>query len=248
MTRANEPIIRVINVSRFFEMGDERVTALNRVSLDIQPGEFVGLTGPSGSGKSTLLYVMSGMDRPSSGDIWVRGAKISDMDENALANYRRSGIGFVFQSFNLVSSMTALQNVELPLIFAGASVGKRRARATELLQRVGLGSRIGHKPNQLSGGQQQRVAIARALVNDPAVIYADEPTGNLDSTVGAEVMSLLQALNDEGRTIVLISHDPEVVRSAGRVVRLKDGSIVEDSAGQVGVGLERVTHSKAADS
>jgi putative ABC transport system ATP-binding protein len=222
----NEPIIRVVDVSRYFEMGDERVTALNRVSLDIQRGEFIGLTGPSGSGKSTLLYVMSGMDRPSSGEIWVQGAKISDMDENALAQYRRSGIGFVFQSFNLVASMTALQNVELPLIFAGTAVSRRRARATELLQRVGLGTRIGHKPNQLSGGQQQRVAIARALVNDPAVIYADEPTGNLDSTVGAEVMKLLHDLNDEGRTIVLISHDPEVVRGAGRVVRLKDGKIV----------------------
>jgi putative ABC transport system ATP-binding protein len=222
----NEPIIRVVDVSRYFEMGDERVTALNRVSLDIQRGEFIGLTGPSGSGKSTLLYVMSGMDRPSSGEIWVQGAKISDMDENALAQYRRSGIGFVFQSFNLVDSMTALQNVELPLIFAGTAVSRRRARATELLQRVGLGTRIGHKPNQLSGGQQQRVAIARALVNDPAVIYADEPTGNLDSTVGAEVMKLLHDLNDEGRTIVLISHDPEVVRGAGRVVRLKDGKIV----------------------
>jgi ABC-type lipoprotein export system ATPase subunit len=228
MTTAAQPIIRVVDVSRHFEMGDERVIALNHVSLDIARGEFIGLTGPSGSGKSTLLYVMSGMDRPSSGQIWVQGQKISDMDENALAQYRRSGIGFVFQSFNLVASMSALQNVELPLIFAGQPTRKRRERAAELLTRVGLGSRLGHKPSQLSGGQQQRVAIARALVNDPAVVYADEPTGNLDSTVGAEVMSLLHALNAEGRTIVLISHDAEIVKSASRVVRLKDGHIVED--------------------
>ncbi len=225
---ADAPIIRVVDVSRHYDMGGERVVALNHVSLEIARGEFIGLTGPSGSGKSTLLYVMSGMDRPTSGDIWVQGKKISDMDENALAEYRRSGIGFIFQSFNLVNSMTALENVELPLIFAGKPARARRERAAELLRRVGLGERMGHKPNQLSGGQQQRVAIARALVNDPAVVYADEPTGNLDSTVGAEVLALLHEINAEGRTIVLISHDLDIVHSASRVVRLKDGKIVGD--------------------
>jgi ABC-type lipoprotein export system ATPase subunit len=224
-------IIRVADVSRHFEMGEERVVALDHVSLEIQRGEYVGLTGPSGSGKSTLLYVMSGMDRPTSGDIWVLGQKISEMDENALAEYRRGGIGFVFQSFNLVSSMTALQNVELPLIFAGKPLRARRERAAELLTRVGLANRLDHKPNQMSGGQQQRVAIARALVNDPAVVYADEPTGNLDSHSGAEVVALLRELHNEGRTIVLISHDPGVAANASRIVRLRDGKITDPEGG-----------------
>ena len=227
---AGEVVIRVADVSREFMMGTEQVVALDHVNLEIRRGEFIGLTGPSGSGKSTLLYVMSGMDRPSSGEIWVLGLKISELDENALAHYRRSGIGFVFQGFNLIASMTALQNVELPLIFAGQPLRKRRDRAAQLLTRVGLGNRLDHKPNQMSGGQQQRVAIARALVNNPAVVYADEPTGNLDSHSGDEVMGLLHELHEkEGRTVVLISHDAAIVANAPRVVRLRDGRIIDDA-------------------
>ena len=201
---------------------------LNGVSLHVQRGEFLGLTGPSGSGKSTLLYVMSGMDRPSSGKIWVQDKEITTLDENALAQYRRNDIGFVFQSFNLISTMTALQNVEMPMVFANVPAAVRKERAKALLDQVGLGNRVHHKPNQMSGGQQQRVAIARALVNNPAIVFADEPTGNLDSKSGQDVMEMLHRMHADGRTIVLISHDLSVVAGATRVARLRDGMMVEE--------------------
>ena len=228
MSTNNDVVIRVQEVTRVYEMGDETVRALNGVSMEVQRGEFLGLTGPSGSGKSTLLYVMSGMDRPSSGHIWVLDKEITHMDENALAQYRRNDIGFVFQSFNLVSTMTALQNVEMPMVFANVPAPVRKERAKALLDQVGLGNRVHHKPNQMSGGQQQRVAIARALVNNPAIVFADEPTGNLDSKSGQDVMEMLHRMHAEGRTIVLISHDPSVVAGATRVARLHDGKMVEE--------------------
>jgi putative ABC transport system ATP-binding protein len=227
MSTSADVVIRVQDVTRVYEMGDETVRALDGVSLQVQRGEFLGLTGPSGSGKSTLLYVISGMDRPSSGNIWVLDKEITNMDENALAQYRRNDIGFVFQSFNLVTTMTALQNVEMPMVFANVPAPKRKERAKALLDQVGLGNRMHHKPNQMSGGQQQRVAIARALVNNPAIVFADEPTGNLDSKSGQDVMEMLHRMHADGRTIVLISHDPNVVAGATRVARLHDGKMVD---------------------
>jgi ABC-type lipoprotein export system ATPase subunit len=222
---SDDVIIRARDVTRHYVMGDEVVRALDGVSMEIRRGEFVGITGPSGSGKSTLLYVLSGMDRPTSGSIEVQNKDIAKLDENELAKYRRVDVGFVFQGFNLISTMTAQQNVALPMVFANIPATKRDARAKILLERVGLGTRLGHRPNQMSGGQQQRVAIARALVNDPAIVFADEPTGNLDSKSGAEVMKMLHEINAEGRTIVLISHDAEVVALAKRVIRIHDGRI-----------------------
>jgi ABC-type lipoprotein export system ATPase subunit len=222
---SDDVIIRAQDVTRHYVMGDELVRALDGVSLEIRRGEFVGITGPSGSGKSTLLYVLSGMDRPTSGSIWVQNKDIAALDENELAKYRRVDVGFVFQGFNLISTMTAQQNVALPMVFANVPASKRNARAKVLLDRVGLGTRLAHRPNQMSGGQQQRVAIARALVNDPAIVFADEPTGNLDSRSGTEVMNMLHEINAEGRTIVLISHDADVVASANRVIRIHDGRI-----------------------
>ncbi len=222
---SDDVIIRAQDVTRHYVMGDELVRALDGVSLEIRRGEFVGITGPSGSGKSTLLYVLSGMDRPTSGSIWVQNKDIAALDENELAKYRRVDVGFVFQGFNLISTMTAQQNVALPMVFANVPASKRNARAKVLLDRVGLGARLAHRPNQMSGGQQQRVAIARALVNDPAIVFADEPTGNLDSRSGTEVMNMLHEINAEGRTIVLISHDADVVASANRVIRIHDGRI-----------------------
>ena len=228
MAISSDVMIRVEDVTRVYEMGDETVRALNGVSLHVQRGEFLGLTGPSGSGKSTLLYVMSGMDRPSSGKIWVQDKEITTLDENALAQYRRNDIGFVFQSFNMISTMTALQNVEMPMVFANVPAPVRKERAKALLDQVGLGNRVHHKPNQMSGGQQQRVAIARALVNNPAIVFADEPTGNLDSKSGQDVMEMLHRMHADGRTIVLISHDLSVVAGATRVARLRDGMMVEE--------------------
>ncbi|MCJ7736277.1 MAG: ABC transporter ATP-binding protein [Anaerolineae bacterium] len=226
---ANPPeFIEVQDLHREFIMGDQVVAALDGVSLMIDEGEFVSIMGPSGSGKSTLLYLLGGLDRPTEGHIRIRGHDITALDENALADFRRRDVGFVFQSYNLVPTMTALDNVIFPTYFAGVSRSVRRERAGSLLDRVGLGDRIDHKPTELSGGQQQRVAIARALINDPSIVLADEPTGNLDTHTGAEVMALLSRLNrDEGRTVVIVSHDPRVSEYASRSVHLLDGKIVD---------------------
>ena len=226
---ANPPeFIEVQDLHREFIMGDQVVAALDGVSLMIDEGEFVSIMGPSGSGKSTLLYLLGGLDRPTEGHIRVRGHDITALDENALADFRRRDVGFVFQSYNLVPTMTALDNVIFPTYFAGVSRSVRRERAGSLLDRVGLGDRMDHKPTELSGGQQQRVAIARALINDPSIVLADEPTGNLDTHTGAEVMALLSRLNrDEGRTVVIVSHDPRVSEYASRSVHLLDGKIVD---------------------
>ena len=224
----SDPIIYGRAITRQFILGDDVVRALDSVDITVQTGEFLGITGSSGSGKSTLLYVLSGMDRPSSGEMWVQGKNIALLDENELASYRRQDVGFVFQGFNLISSMTAQQNVELPMIFAGVPARERQKRAQALLDQVGLAHRFAHKPGQMSGGQQQRVAIARALVNNPPIIFADEPTGNLDSKSGLDVMQVLQGLHAQGRTVLLVSHDAAVIAFASRVMRLKDGKVVEE--------------------
>lgn len=209
-------------------MGHETVHALDGVSLTVEEGRFLGMMGPSGSGKSTLLHLLGGLDRPTSGHIWVRGQDITTLDENGLAAYRRQEVGFVFQTFNLIATMTALENVEFPMLFTRVPPARRREQARRLLEAVGLADRMKHRPTELSGGEQQRVAIARALANDPVIILADEPTGNLDSHTGAEVMKVLARLNQEqGRTIVVVSHDPAVVAFAGRCIHLLDGRITD---------------------
>lgn len=225
-----EPIIRIENLRKTFVMGDTQVHALAGVSLQIQPGEFWLIMGPSGSGKSTLLYLLGGLDRPTSGKIIVDGQQIDTLDENALAVYRRRTVGFIFQSFNLIASMTALDNVEFPMRFAGVGAKQRREIALRALQRVGLTERAYHKPTELSGGQQQRVAIARALVNQPKLILADEPTGNLDSSSGAGVMHVLSDLHRNGATIVMVSHDARMMEYATHTVHILDGKITEQGS------------------
>ena len=225
-----EPLIRIQDLHRDFPMGHEIVHALDGVSLTVRAGEFLGVMGPSGSGKSTLLYLMGGLDRPTGGHIWVHDQDITALDENGLAVYRRREVGFVFQTFNLISTMGALENVEFPMLFARVSPAQRQERARYLLELMGLADRMGHKPTELSGGQQQRVAMARALVNDPTIILADEPTGNLDSHTGAEVMAILARLNQEqGRTIVVVSHDPSITDFTSRRIHLLDGRITNSN-------------------
>jgi putative ABC transport system ATP-binding protein len=227
MESANTDFIRVENLHRDFIMGDQTVHALDGISAGIAAGEFLAIMGPSGSGKSTLLYLLGGLDRPTQGQIRVRDIDITNLDENALAHYRQREVGFIFQSFHLVPTMSALQNVEFPMVFAAVPPKERHARAVELLERVGLADRMAHKPTELSGGQQQRVAIARALVNDPAIILADEPTGNLDTATGGEIMALLSRLNrEEGRTIVVVSHDATVTQYTTSTLHLLDGKLV----------------------
>ncbi len=221
-----QSLIHTQGLTRHFEMGGQVVRALDGVDVDIQTGEFLAVMGPSGSGKSTLLYLLGGLDRPTDGHIWVAGQDVATLDETALAAYRMREIGFIFQAFHLIPTMTALENVMFPMLFAQVPPEVRVARAKALLTRVGLGERLHHKPTELSGGQQQRVAVARALANDPPTILADEPTGNLDSNTGAEIMDLLVRLNrDEGRTVIIVSHDPNVTDYATRAVHLKDGKV-----------------------
>jgi putative ABC transport system ATP-binding protein len=222
-------IISVENLQRYFEVGDETVYALDGVSIQVSKGEFFGIGGASGSGKSTLLYIIGGMDRPTAGRVLVQGQDIGGMDENILADYRSKKVGFVYQSFHLVPTMTALQNVELPMIFTQMPLKQRRERAHYLLEAVGLGNRVNHRPTEMSGGQRQRVAIARAMSNQPAVILADEPTGNLDSRNGSEVVERLQSLcRSEQVTILIVSHDPNVLNATDRCIYLQDGHILEE--------------------
>jgi putative ABC transport system ATP-binding protein len=207
-------------------MGDAFVDALRGVDLTVARGEFVALVGPSGSGKSTVLNLVGGLDQPTSGQVWINGTELSGSDERTLTQHRRRHVGFVFQSFNLLPRLTAEENVALPLMFSDVSEKERRARARALLERVGLEHRLEHRPTQLSGGEQQRVAIARALVGEPALLLADEPTGNLDTTTGAEIMALLKKLNQEGGlTLLVVTHDAEVAAFADRVVELRDGRV-----------------------
>ena len=228
MTRSSDLAIRTIDLTRTFEVGEATVEALRGVSLEVPKGCFVALVGPSGSGKSTFLNLVGGLDRPSSGELWVDGVELSASEEQVLTEHRRRVVGFVFQSFNLLPRLTALENVALPLMFVGVQERERLGRARELLTQVSLAERLEHRPTQLSGGEQQRVAIARALVDRPAIILADEPTGNIDSATGAEIMTLLRRLNrEQGVTLLLVTHDPEAAAFADRVVQLRDGQIVE---------------------
>lgn len=227
--------IQVKNLRRYYPMGSIEVHALDGVNLEIQRGDMLGITGPSGSGKSTLLYLLGGLDRPTSGELWVDGRDLSHLDEDGLANYRQHTVGFIFQMFNLIPTLTALENVEFPLLFTNIHPRQRREQATQLIEKVGLAERMQHLPTELSGGQQQRVAIARALINSPKIILADEPTGNLDSHSGAEVIEVLHDLNRQGITIVMVSHDPGVISAARQSIRLHDGQIVDTWVEQGGV-------------
>ena len=219
-------VVRAVGLTRRYEMGDTFVDALRDVDLEIGRGEFIALAGPSGSGKSTVLNLIGGLDRPTSGRVWFNGTELASSDEPTLTQHRRRNVGFVFQSFNLLPRLTAEENVALPLMFSGVPEKQRLARARSLLQRVGLEARLAHRPTQLSGGEQQRVAIARALVGRPALLLADEPTGNLDTHTGAEIMALLCELNQEqGLTLLVVTHDPEVAAFADRTIRLRDGEV-----------------------
>ncbi|MBI1197534.1 MAG: ATP-binding cassette domain-containing protein [Phenylobacterium sp.] len=209
-------------------MGEEEVSALAGVSLSIERGEYVAVIGPSGSGKSTLMNILGGLDRPTSGTYQFEGEDVGGFSDDELAEFRRRRIGFVFQSFQLLPRLTALQNVELPMIYAGLDRAERKARAAELLDRVGLGSRMGHRPTQLSGGQQQRVAIARSLANRPDLLLADEPTGALDTSTGEDVLKLFEELNRDGLTLAIVTHDPDVAEQSRRQVAFRDGLIVAD--------------------
>ncbi len=233
-----EPFIRISGLKKHYQMGGATVRALDGIDLEVMPYTFTVVMGPSGSGKSTLLYLLGGLDRATSGEIRVNGQSLNDMDENSLALFRRRAIGFVFQSFNLIPSMTALQNVAFPMQFAGMGPSQRDARASGLLEQVGLGDRSTHRPTELSGGQQQRVAIARALVNDPSLILADEPTGNLDTASGAAVMQLLSDLHRSGRTVLVVTHDARMLRFSTQTIYLLDGRAVsEDEYQSAALGI-----------
>jgi putative ABC transport system ATP-binding protein len=221
-------LIELRNIEKIYDMGAEKVRALNGVSLEIESGEYVAIMGSSGSGKSTLMNLLGCLDTPSSGSYHLNGTAVEELDDQELAAIRNKEIGFVFQTFNLLARTDALHNVELPLIYAGISRGERRDRARKALERVGLGSRMHHQPNELSGGQRQRVAIARALVNGPSILLADEPTGNLDSATSTEIMELFDELHRSGNTVILVTHEPDIAQHAWRQVNLRDGRILSD--------------------
>ncbi|HEX2924735.1 MAG TPA: ABC transporter ATP-binding protein [Ruminiclostridium sp.] len=221
-------MIQISNMCKIYEMGDNSIYALNNVSLHISKHEFVAIVGPSGSGKSTLMNMLGCLDVPTSGNYVLDGHEVSKLNDSQLAEIRNQKIGFIFQGFNLLKKLTAIENVELPLIYQGVGHKERHRRSVEALEMVGLGERIYHTPNELSGGQQQRVAIARALVSNPPLILADEPTGNLDTKSGTEIMKTLHELHQNGNTIVLITHDNNVAAQAQRIVKIQDGTIIED--------------------
>ncbi len=232
---SDAPLIRLQNIKKYYQMGDMEVRALDGVTMEIRRGEYVAIMGPSGSGKSTMMNVIGCLDTPTSGTYELTGKLASAMSDDELAQIRNEEIGFVFQTFNLLARTTSIHNVELPLLYAGRHEAKRQAR--EALSKLGLGDRTKHEPNQLSGGQRQRVAVARALVTDPAILLADEPTGNLDSRTGQEILALFRSLNEGGRTIIIVTHDPAVANFCPRQIKLKDGKIVNGAAGPTPVGV-----------
>jgi putative ABC transport system ATP-binding protein len=223
-------VIKTDSLAKVYEMGAEQVHALRGVDLEIRKGEYVAIMGPSGSGKSTLMNLIGCLDSPSSGKYWLAGRLVSDLDDDELAYIRNKEIGFVFQTFNLLPRATALHNVELPLIYNGTPAEERIEKAKKALERVDLTDRMHHKPNELSGGQRQRVAIARALVNGPSIVLADEPTGNLDSKTGEEIMALFENLYQQGNTIILVTHENDIARHAHRIIHIRDGKIASDEA------------------
>jgi putative ABC transport system ATP-binding protein len=225
-------LIRLDSICRRYEMGGETVHALRGVTLSIERGEYVAIMGPSGSGKSTLMNIIGCLDTPSSGTYVLNGNAVAEMDDNDLADIRNREIGFVFQTFNLLSRSTALRNVELPLIYAGVDIDERREIARAALADVGLADRVEHRPNEMSGGQRQRVAIARALVNKPSILLADEPTGNLDSKTGDEILALFDALHAKANTLIVVTHEEDVARRARRIIRIRDGLVASDEAVQ----------------
>ncbi len=224
----NDWVIVTRGLKRDYDMGGEIVHALRGVDIAIRRNEYVAIMGPSGSGKSTLMNLIGCLDTPNGGEYWLNGELVSDKDEDELARVRNREIGFVFQTFNLLPRATALHNVELPLVYAGVGSDERKKRATEALERVQLGDRIHHRPNELSGGQRQRVAIARALVNQPSILLADEPTGNLDSTTSEEIMRVFEGLAEQGQTVIMVTHEPDIAAHARRIIVLRDGTIASD--------------------
>ena len=223
-------LIRLNSICRSYEMGSETVHALRGVTLEIARGEYVAIMGPSGSGKSTLMNVIGCLDTPSSGSYELNGQNVGEMDDNELAEIRNREIGFVFQTFNLLARSTALRNVELPLIYAGVTLEERREQALGALRDVGLADRVTHRPNEMSGGQRQRVAVARALVNRPSILLADEPTGNLDTRTGEEILELFDSLSEKGNTLIVVTHEEQVARHARRIIRIRDGLVASDES------------------
>ncbi len=221
-------VIRLVDIVKSYIMGDSVVHALDHVNVQIGEGEFTSIMGPSGSGKSTMMNILGCLDRPTSGHYFLRGRDIAGYNDDELAHTRNAEIGFVFQNFNLLPKLTAQVNVALPLVYAGINEEERMVRAARALESVGLGNRLDHKPNEMSGGQRQRVAIARALVNNPAIIMADEPTGNLDTKSSYEIMDIFKAMNDEGKTIVMVTHEPDIAKQTKRILVMRDGRLVSD--------------------
>ncbi|PME37579.1 macrolide ABC transporter ATP-binding protein [Vibrio sp. 10N.286.55.E10] len=231
-TMSNKFLVELSNIGKHYSNGDTEIRALDGVDLSIEKGEFLSILGPSGSGKSTLMNMLGCLDKPTEGEYQLDGKNVAALSANDLAGIRNQKIGFVFQSFNLLEYASALDNVALPLVYSGIKAKERRKRAAALLEQVGLGDRLDHKPNQLSGGQKQRVAIARALVNDPQIILADEPTGALDSKSGAEIEALFNQLHAEGRTLIIVTHDNSLAERTKRIVTIKDGKVLSDHQGQ----------------